>query len=79
MTDFSAYQQLVATAHAAAKERARWAAALAPKPTPSVMTEAQAIAADLHNERDKAHTAHLAQTLNAVRLEFQHAQEGAAA
>ena len=79
MTDFVAYQQIVATAHAEAKERARWAAALAPRPTPSVMTEAQAIAADLHNERDKAGKAHMAQTLNAMRLEFQHAQQGVAA
>ena len=38
----------------------------------------QAIDADLRNNRDKPARAHLAQTLNAVRLEQQHAQTAVA-
>ena len=79
MNDFAAYQQIVAAVDTEAKERARWAAALAPRPTLSVMTEADCIAADRHNERNKSHTAHLAQTVSAMRLEFQYTQEGVAA
>ena len=81
MTDFAAYQQIVATVAAEAAERARWRAVLAPqpKPAPFSMTEADCIAADLHNNRDKAPAAHRAQTLSAVALEFKHAQQGVAA
>ena len=75
MNDFSAYQQMVAAVDTEARERARWAAALTPKPTPSVMTEADRIAADRHNDADKAGKAHREQTRNAARLEFQHAQQ----
>jgi ABC-type uncharacterized transport system YnjBCD ATPase subunit len=42
------------------------------------MRVTQAIEADLHNDANKAHVAHLKQTLNAVRLERQHAQGAAA-
>ena len=50
-----------------------------PVPAPFSMTEADCIAADLHNNRNKADNAHRAQTLSAVALEFKHAQQGVAA
>lgn len=57
-------------------EKHRALAPLAPTPAPHVssMTEADCIAADLHNSRNKAPKAHRAQTLSAMRLERQFRQ-----
>lgn len=45
-------------------------------PAPFSMTEADCIAADLHNSRNKAPNAHAAQAKSAVALEFKHNQQG---
>ena len=49
-----------------------------PAPAPFSMTEADCIAADLHNNRRKATRAHTAQAKSAVALEFKHARQGVA-
>ena len=77
--DYEACKQIVATARAEAAERQRQRE-LAPTPTPAPfsMTEADCIAADLHNSRNKAPNAHAAQAKSAVALEFKHNQQGVA-
>ena len=42
------------------------------QPIATQMTEAEAIAADLHNDIDKAGKAHQAQERNAMRLQIRH-------
>ena len=79
LLDYEACKQIVATARAEAAERQRQRE-LAPTPTPAPfsMTEADCIAADLHNAHNKAGKAHAAQTKSAVALEFKHNQQGVA-
>lgn len=72
--DYEACKQIVATARAEAAERQRQRELRAPAPHVFSMTEADCIAADLHNSRNKAPKAHRAQTLSAMKLEQQFSQ-----
>lgn len=79
LLDYEACKQIVATARAEAAERQRQRELRAPAPHVFSMTEADCIAADLHNSRNKAAKAHATQQRSAVALEFKHAQQGVAA